>query len=210
MNEATISADVIGSSSFFKEDAIAFAEHLRLFVEMLPSRFPGSWGRIVRGDGFECIMEDPRNALRVALLLRCHVKSFMLENAKRKSKGRDIRIAIGLGGLNINDEANGVIDGAAIYNSGRALERMSQRSNMVIECLDDVRRVYLQLLLNFIDGIFLGATARQCDALYHWLLEGVVKVSNGLSRTGMYDRLKKLNWQSIKEALDFYERYFIV
>lgn len=209
MNEAAISADVIKSTSFFKEDAVAFSEHLKEFVELLPERFPGCWGRIVRGDGFECAIEDPRNALRIALLLRCHVKRFLLEDSKKKSKGRDIRIAIGLGGLNINDAIHGVIDGTAIYNSGRAIEKMNSRSNLIVECADELRKRYLQLLLNFIDGVFLGATARQCDALYHWLLEGSVKESKDLSKNGMYDRLNKLNWQTIKEALDFYEHYFI-
>ena len=48
--EATISADIIRSTSLPKEGMIVLQERLREFVEFINKTFDGCWGRVVRGD----------------------------------------------------------------------------------------------------------------------------------------------------------------
>ena len=73
--EATISADIIRSTSLPSEGMIFLQKQLREFADFLNKSFPKCWGRVVRGDGFECAMSDPHDLLRIVLLLKCKIKS---------------------------------------------------------------------------------------------------------------------------------------
>ena len=208
MNEATLSADIIKSTALSQENMRALRDHLLAFAEMIRKKFPGCWGRVVRGDGFECVVGDPRMALRMALLLRCHVKTFQVDKAEKKAKGQDVRISLGLGGLRANDASNGFIDGEAIYNSGRSLDAMSRGANFVVACADEDRRAVLQVIFGLLDGIFANATARQCKMMAMRLMDiPLDEVFKTVAKNLFYGQMRKMNWTGVRAALDFYEHH---
>ena len=72
---ATISADVVSSTSLSQESMLKLNDHIKKCLVILEDRYSKFWGRIVRGDTIECVLPSPENALEVALILKTWVKS---------------------------------------------------------------------------------------------------------------------------------------
>ena len=62
---ATISADVVSSTSLSQESMIGLNEHLKKCLTLLEDRYWGFWGRIVRGDTIECVLRSPEDYCRL-------------------------------------------------------------------------------------------------------------------------------------------------
>lgn len=218
MMNATISADVIKSTSLVKEDVFRLHDYLKDFIDIIEREFSGCWGRIVRGDCIELVLPNERIALRVAFLLKCRVKSF---NAKepfhpamayqyRRFIRYRTRIVIGLGTLRTNDGLNGIVDGKAIYNSGRELDRMSprMRSNMRIVGKDTQRLKIIQAMLQLADELLTHATSRQCETLFWRMLglpEKVIAERAGVTQVAINAQLRSAGWYAIANALNVFE-----
>lgn len=220
---ATISADVIASTSLPYEDLKALILSLKYFLAFIEKRYTGFWGRIVRGDGVECVIDNPNDALRIALLLKSYVKSLDVKYNKDKESEIDksrfekfkqfgIRIAVGIGGMKIIDRELGILDGEAIHLSGRALTNMRSKPidsfQIVMENSKDNSGidVYMRLLNHVINE----ATSRQCKTLYYRLLsekDQDVAEKMGISRAGVNNNLRCLGWDVIQCALAHFEQY---
>lgn len=96
---ATISADVVSSTSLSKEAMIELNERLKKCLSTLELRYQGFWGRIVKGDSIECVMDFPEDAFEAALILKTLVKSFEPSdvNDSKIFNRYGLRIAIGIG-----------------------------------------------------------------------------------------------------------------
>ena len=133
---ATISADIVASSSLSNEAKIGLNESLKKCIGTLESHYGGFWGRIVRGDSVECIVEKPEDALEIALILKTWVKAYgpNVNSAANEFKKYGIRLAIGIGDMSIIDKSRDIMDGDAIYRSGRSLDGLSgwSKYSMVI------------------------------------------------------------------------------
>ena len=96
---ATISADVVSSTSLSKEAMIELNERLKKCLSTLELRYQGFWGHIVKGDSIECVMDFPEYAFEAALILKTLVKSFEPSdvNDSKRFNRYGLRIAIGIG-----------------------------------------------------------------------------------------------------------------
>ena len=96
---ATISADVVSSTSLSKEAMIELNERLKKCLSTLELRYQGFWGRIVKGDSIEYVMDFPEDAFEAALILKTLVKSFEPSdvNDSKIFNRYGLRIAIGIG-----------------------------------------------------------------------------------------------------------------
>lgn len=56
MNYATISADIVDSTKLDANDTMRIKQHLTNFLKYMMSVSKGSWGRVVKGDAFECVL----------------------------------------------------------------------------------------------------------------------------------------------------------
>lgn len=213
--EATISADVVKSTSLSEKGMVILQNRLKAFVRFLETNFSGSWGRIVRGDGIECVIADSRWLLRVVLLLKCYIKAIRVDLGNNGIVGGNrnfyrfgIRMAVAIGTLRTNNRSKGIIDGEAIYNSGRALAEMRIKDTFSIICVDKDREPVIRVIFLLIDSIMTRATARQCQVMFMRLQnisESEIARQMGISRIAVYLHLKSLGWESISEALRFYE-----
>ena len=97
---------------------------------MLEGRYQGFWGRIVRGDSVECVMNCPADAFEVALILKTWVKSFEPDDTQSSKRfiRYGMRIAIGIGDMKTIDRELDMMDGDAIYRSGRTLDKLVGRA----------------------------------------------------------------------------------
>lgn len=171
---ATISADIVSSTSLKTEDLISLTKELKGLMDGLENEIKGFWGRIVKGDSIECYFEDDRMTLRVALLLKLRTKMFASQvECAEATKRQGLRFAIGAGSMKVVSKDDDLIDGEAIYISGRAI----QKSNMK---LDDAYQaehnewgdVSLQAsIVSLLDWMVGNYTAKQCEVVY-WKLRG--------------------------------------
>ena len=116
MLRATISADIVSSTALSVEELTLLQSEIRRFLDELSEKSHGNdWGRLFKGDSVEIFLHDPREALRVALLLKTLVKktfSWGKETNVRRELFRKygIRLAIGIGEMRIANQKQDVLD----------------------------------------------------------------------------------------------------
>lgn len=215
---AAISADIVSSTSLSKDTLIELTGKIKGFLDRYSTEHDGFWGRIIKGDSIECTMSHPNEALRLALMIKCFVKSFQpkdeVENKNFKKIG--LRIAIGIGEMRTVDQSLGIMDGQAIYLSGRTLEAMSQGTTSKVKnsfriVLDkDTTFGAFDVIASFINYVLNSASVRRCETIYHRLQTNTdidaAKIM-GVTRANVNNILNKSGWQSIEKALNYFENY---
>lgn len=224
MEYATISADIISYTSLSESDKRKLESDIKQLLSDLSQRFEKQsfYGRLVQGDYIECAINDPRYALRIALLLKTFVKSFDPEKRREeKSKLKyflehGLRLAVAIAPLTKLDPQNGVIDGEAIYLSGRTIKNYStsDKQKIVIKntmffCSPDKElEEQYDALFALLDTIISKCSAKQSEVVFHKLLS--------LSEKDIAKRLKKnqstisqhstaAGWLSIEKAILYFE-----
>lgn len=208
---ATISADVVSSTSLDKRGMVSLNKRLSEYVQLYEKEGKHSWGRLVRGDGVECVLENIKDLLRYVLLLKFYLKSL---NLPGRHKGVDARVAIAIGPLRTNDEKEGIIDGEAIYASGRALGEMSDAAvgrTMTIWCSIMDLRPALEAVISLVDFIVKSITMKQAEVLIYKLkgdIDSEIARKLNVSRANISTHLKRAGWDAIEAALIYFNKTF--
>ena len=168
---ATISADIVSSTSLCIEETIALKQRIEDLFSVLEKRFPGFWGRLIKGDYIECLLPSAKDGFRVALIIKSCIKSFPIAEPKKKKlfQAYGIRIAMGIGNMRIVDKEHGIMDGEAIYLSGRTLSGMgtpNKNGTFLIEPADMQLKPALQTVGMLTDALLNNATKRQSEVIY--------------------------------------------
>ena len=210
---AAISADVVSSTSLSRESMIELNEKLKKCLYILERRYQGFWGRIVKGDSIECIMSRPEDAFEVALILKTWVKSFEHSNIQEDKRFNryGLRIAIGIGEMKTLDRGLDMMDGDAIYRSGRAMDKLVGRAkySFVISMADSEHEQALQVILTLVNQLLNNATARKCETLCERILSSDTSKTAekmGISVSGVNQTLKDLGWSAIEQAIMYYRK----
>lgn len=209
---ATISADIVSSTSLSGDSIRELNNGLKRCLEDINTRYNGFWGRIVRGDSIECALDNPADALEVAILLKAWVKSFEPRD-KMASKffyRYGLRIAIGIGEMNTISKDNDMLDGEAIYRSGRALDKDLKgwsKYSFIISMSDAEHQKSLNVIVSFINHLLHHASARQCQILCNRILSADSRETAeklGITVSGINQTLKVIGWTSIEQAIQYY------
>lgn len=227
MHNATISADVISYTSLNETEKRKLEESIRTLIDELEEQYKEEkfFGRLVQGDYIEFAMDLPKPSLRIALILKAFVKSLSFDQDKRtKSRLRyfnehGIRLAIAVAPLETFNPQKGIIDGEAIYLSGRAIKNFSTsnkqkvviKNTMYFCSSDDKIQNEFDITLSLLDTIFTRFSAKQSEVIYFKLL--------GLSEKEISSMLHKYQstisqhstaagWLSIEKAVNYFENYF--
>ena len=226
MNYSTISADIVSYTSLVEEDKRKLEMLIKNLLSNLIVKYNdiGFWGRMIQGDYIECAMNSPVYSLRIALLLKTLVKSFELSNSYpdnkriRYFKEYGIRIAIAVAPLITLDRENGIIDGEAIYLSGRTIKEMSTSNkqkvvikNSMFFCNPDIEeQEKYNAIVALMDTILSGCTPKQCEVIHYKLLDFSEKeLSEKLNRdqSTISQHSNAASWNSIEKAVNYYEKY---
>lgn len=210
---ATISADIVASTSLSTEELMRLTSRIKRTLLQLAEKYHGFWGRLVKGDSIECVVDNPQDSLRIALLLKSLVKSFVPSDGVRDDEfyRYGLRLAIGIGGMRNIDKEHDLMDGEAMYLSGRTLAEMRKK-----------RVNYLQIVINqagkqsimpglvaLLNHVINEATPRQCETLFYKLQCGRdldVSHKMGISRVGASTNLRNMGWDAISIAIDECEK----
>lgn len=211
---ATISADIVASTSLSKDALVELTTQVKGFLnEIAPHYAVGFWGRLVKGDSIECVMEHPKDALRIAIMLKALIKSVVPSDGitDPKFKQFGLRIAIGIGEMRLVDRKLDMMDGEAIYQSGRALMDMQDKTkdSFQIVMKDDVTGGALPVISVLLNQIINKATSRQCETLYHRLqcrMDAEVAEKMNITRPGVNQNLNNMGWDAIERSVNYFEQ----
>ena len=220
MVQATISADIVSSTSLSVEELTLLQSEIRRFLESLSEKSQGkNWGRLFKGDSVEIFMRDPHEALRTALLLKTLVKKTFSwkkdTNAKRELfRKYGVRLAIGIGEMRTADQKQDILDGEAIYYSGRLLEKATKekaiiKRSMLFESSDSLMTEELNMMLGMLDVMLRNATSRQNEILYYKLLgkkEKEIASLLNIRQHSVNQQSNSVGWNAIESAVKYFEK----
>lgn len=223
LTKIVLSADIVAFTSLDEELRNQLIEYLNILIKSLEKDF-GTYGRIIKGDYIEIVVENPVNALTIMLQLKSYIKSFSLniENSKnnrlKNFKNYGVRIAMGYGKLDKYDKENGIIDGEAIYYSGRKLneetktynkERIVIKNTLFFISENDSLNQNINTILGLIDILINNATAKQCQILYFRLLgltEQEIAKELDTKQPTVNKQLTSIGWNAIEKSIKYFEQ----
>jgi len=211
---ATISADIVNSTSLETKDLIELRKRLQsLFERIETDLVPGFWGRIIRGDTIECFVPDCGKALRIAIIIKLFVRLYV-DNVESSFATRQngIRFSIGLGHLKYVNKEDDIIDGPAIYISGRNLDAISSDrdvySTIGIECDYIGVRWLLESYISLIDNLIGSYSIKQAQVVFYKLLgykERQISEILNVYQSAVNSRSSLAQWGLLNTAITDFE-----
>lgn len=209
---ATISADIVRSTSLKTEDLIALRNCLKELLDDFEKDYPGFWARIVRGDSIECVVPEYRYSLRIAILIKLFVKMQVGAYECHELLQRyGIRLSIGIADIGYADKTEDIINGPAIYLSGRNLDEITRRGLYTVmevgdvpKALSDVMDSYAALLGNLVDSY----SAKQAAVVFYKLLgfkEVDISKRLGIYQSAVNMRSTSAQWGLLNTAIKDFE-----
>ncbi|MAU27524.1 MAG: fumarate hydratase [Muricauda sp.] len=221
MKYAVISGDVVAFTSLSNVQKEALEARLRALNITLAMQF-NTYSRLVKGDYWECVVPQPADALTVALLAKSWVKAFTVNPGQNQARLKSfetygIRLAIGYGPLQRFDPERGIIDGEAIYLSGRKIgeegthgkERVVIKNTLFFVSGNPLLDQEMEPLMALLDHTINKATEKQSLVLYHKLLgksENEIADELGISQSSVNQHSTSLGWNAIEKAVTFFRQ----
>lgn len=223
MNYSVISGDIVSSTGLHTQDRKFVEENLNDLLNNLKQEF-NVYGRIIKGDYLECVVPNASEGLQVALAIKSFVKAIPInikaykseDNRIKQYKTHGIRLAIGYGELSRYKPEEGVIDGEAIYLSGREIsgettynkERIVIKNTLFFASKDETLNKNFQPLLALLDVLLSKATSRQCEVLYLKLMnnqEDEIAKRLGIGQSAVNQHSTSVGWNAIEEAVNYFK-----
>lgn len=223
MNYSVISGDIVSSTSLNVEDSKFVEENLKGLLNNLKQEF-NVYGRIIKGDYLECVVPNPSEGLQVALAIKSFVKAIPIDAKKyikndnriKQFKIHGIRLAIGYGELSRYNPEEGVIDGEAIYFSGREIsgettynkERIVIKNTLFFASKNEDLNKNFEPLLALLDVLLSKATSRQCEVLYLKLMnnqEDEIARQLGIGQSAVNQHSTSVGWNAIEDAVNYFK-----
>lgn len=222
MKYSVISGDIVSSTSLNNEDQKFVEEKIKDLLSDLQQEF-NVYGRLIKGDYLECVVPNPAQGLQVALAIKSFIKAIPIEtkqytkddNRIKQFKTHGIRLAIGYGELSRYNPEEGIIDGEAIYFSGREIsgettynkERIVIKNTLFFASKSDDLNKNFQPLLALLDVLLSKATSRQCQVLYLKLMnnqEEEIAKKLGIGQSAVNQHSTSVGWNAIEEAVNYF------
>lgn len=210
---ATISADIVRSTSMNTEDLIVLRNRLRDLFQDFEEDYPGFWARIVRGDSIECVIPNYNDALRIAILIKLYVKMRVSGfDCSEMLQRYGIRFSIGVADIKYADKKEDIINGPAIYLSGRNLDEISRRENVMTAFeIGQAPKPLSNLLDSYVamvSGIVDSYSAKQAEVVFLKLLgfkEIEISERVGISQSSVNTRAANAQWGLLHTAIKDFE-----
>lgn len=216
-----LSGDIIASTSLSIEEKNSLEKKLNELISILVENFP-IYGRIIKGDYLEVVVENPEDALLITLLIKSFIKSAIDDqdnssNRYKKFKNYGIRIAMGFGELSRYDKQKGIIDGNAIYYSGRKIneetstynkQRIVIKNTLFFISDNDKLDQMMDTLLSLLDILIGNATAKQSQVLFLRLLgnsEKEISTQLNIKQPTVNKQLTSVGWNAIDKSVTYFK-----
>lgn len=208
---AVITADIIDYTKLTKEGEDLVLQAIHQLVEDQKSARTNLNSRlsIKRGDSIQIELEDPANALRMALLLKTTVNKLKLSATSKTKPGIDIRIGIGIGAIHSKRNSVDESTGVAYIFSGRTLDALKkQKRSLAIKTSNEKINSELDTELALLEEIIFKWTIHSAEVLYWKLLdlsEHEISEKLKISQPATNHRKKHAGWNGIETLLERFE-----
>ena len=224
MNNATISADVISFTLLPEAEKRKLENGIKELLGELSVKYSqeGFYGRMVQGDSIECAMQSPKYIFRIALIIKTFIKSAHYDFSKEEKSrlkyflDHGIRLAIAVAPLQTLNPEAGIIDGEAIYMSGRTIKNLSTsfkqkiviKSTMFFRHSDAAIQEQFDTVFALTDTILSRCSARQSEVICYKLLnlnEKEISEKLGKKQSTISQHSTAAGWISIEKAVTYFE-----
>jgi hypothetical protein len=179
-----------------------------------------------RGDSFQCLLNNPVNALRVALLIKTYIRSLHpcepdnieKTNSSLQQKETlhthwifDARIAIGIAEVEQQGKSLAASGGPAFILSGRLVDELKHTKQAFGMATDDPYRDELETESILLDTIISKTTALQCEVINRKLLNYTeMKIAKELhvQQSAVNQRSSSGSWNAIHAMVKRFETIY--
>lgn len=220
MKSAIISGDIISYTTLNESEKLKLEKELNSFLLLLKKEY-NVFGRIIKGDYMEFYIPETEKALRIALIIKSFIKyiAFGIKTKNNTQNDRiktfqtyGIRLAIGIGDLERLDLKKGIIDGEAIYMSGRLIsslktydkERAIVKNTLFIKTYSNNLNNEMDALITLLDKVISDATAKQSEVIFYKLRnfseKEIAKILD-ISQSAVNQHSTSAGWNAIEKAV---------
>jgi hypothetical protein len=225
MNKAVITGDIVQSTKMKANDRKMLIEEVDNALKLW-SKYYNMQYELYRGDSFQCLLQHPKNALRVALMIKTFIKqlnpseAFELKSKENPLKNQsmiypvwmfDTRIAIGIGEVDEDAESLGKANGDAFQLSGRTLDNLKGSKQSIGIATDDNYQLELETECTLLDSIIGRNTALQCEVICLKLLSYTeIEIAKRLdiAQSAVNQRSNSGSWNAIHTMVLRYETIY--
>ena len=201
---AVLTGDIVNSTKLLLTQE---ARLIKALDEVL-GRFPGKQRlhEFYRGDSFQVYLEEPVEALRLALV--CRALAIEVTGDEETEVVSDIRISIGIGEVKLPIHQLGVAKGEAFILSGRRFDALQQsEQRLAIGCGVPLADIGFQVMADYLDSIYKGMTAKQARVIQE-LLQGTTQQQLATTLNKSKSTISQLantgRWAEIEKLLSQY------
>lgn len=223
-NYAVITGDIVSSQKI--EPAIR--ERLFADINDLLNELRKEWissYETYRGDSLQCAAKMPEHAMRIALMIRAFLRSYipplqeaLITNEKKQSATRgyfsteyDIRLSIGIGEAEfLNPDKITSSDGTAFRLSGEGLEiLMTGTQRLILQSFNKSFDEQNEPAILLLDALIQKWTQNQAELVLYKLQDKKEEEIAGLlkiSQSAVNQRTKTAQWHAIEKLISQFER----
>ncbi len=200
---AVITADIVNSSLLETADVNRLSDRLKDLINANQAKFLSFY----RGDSFQSYIVDPYPAYKLALRMRTEAILFRIEAPDVET---DLKISVGIGGIDTPVKNINSAMGEAFVLSGRGLDEFEKTGRkFVIKSEDKSINIALETLSIFTEYLFSFITIKQAEVLQH-LLNGCTQVEVAKilkkSQSTINRHVQALGWSEMEHLLDIYHK----
>ncbi|BAO56573.1 SatD family protein [Nonlabens marinus] len=196
--EVVIAGDIVNSQQNNPD------EYLTVLKSVLSEYSQDGMFQIYRGDSFQAVLNRPQLGLYAALKLK---------TALKRLSSLDVRVAIGLGDVNIIENNVAISTGNALTRSGELLDSLKNKEqNIMVRSdhkLDNYMNAVLKMALLYMDDW----TENSASVVYELLdnpslTQEELGKKLGIQQSTASRRLNRANWQETQELYGLFHQYY--
>lgn len=223
---AIITGDIVASRKIMPDIRKELYDNLSLFLKSLTK---DKWllsYQTFRGDSIQCDVMSIQQSLRVALMIKSFVMSYIPEERKKLLRdvhpkrpiltkgyfniGYDIRLAVGIGEVDFIGKGKlAASDGPAFQLSGLTLDRLKEQNTLLALKTGDAKlNEELDVIVSLLDALTQKWTQNQAELILYKLkqkkdeeISSILKIS----LSAVNQRKKNAQWTAIEKAVQFFE-----
>jgi hypothetical protein len=219
---AVITGDIIHSTRLSSDSKSKLFIKINKYLKYL-SNESGIKTEMYRGDSFQCLIENPLESLRIALLIKTYIRSLNPSEIYNVSKKAlfskvnqtvmttfvlDARMAVGIAENESIRSTLANSDGMAFFLSGRLLDDIKNtKQHLAIESVDEFSAEWETECI-LLDEIIRRTTALQCKVI-NLKLEGYTEtqIANKLNigQSAVNQRSNSGGWRAIETMVNRFE-----
>ncbi len=196
--EVVIVGDIVGSKKNNAQD------YLEIIIPILKQCCDKGMYQIYRGDSFQARIKNPVLALYISLKLKAALKS---------TGSLDVRIAIGMGDIELVDGDIALSRGTALTRSGELLDSLKERNQKIMvradHKLDSYMNATLKMALLFLDNWNKNAASIVYEIMNNpQITQEKLGERLGIQQATASRRLDRAHWKETQELFHLFQQYY--